>query len=110
MNERIVWIIDDDMVSQFAMKYKIGQSCPTYKVIGFYTVEEALTSIKECLETKIGLPNKILLDLVLPDMNGWYFLNQLKMIQVGIDDLEIYIVSPFPIQWTVNWSGNILWY
>lgn len=38
MDDKIVWIINDDMVSQFAMEYKIGQSWPTYKVIGFYAV------------------------------------------------------------------------
>lgn len=95
MEGRIIWIIDDDMVSQFAIKYKIEQSYQNYQVISFYTVEEALTSIKECVETQIGLPNKLLLDLVLPDMNGWHFLKEIEKIQGRIDGLEIYIVSAF---------------
>jgi len=95
MEGRIIWIIDDDMVSQFAMKYKIEQSYQNYQVISFYTAEEALTSIKECVETQIGLPNKLLLDLVLPDMNGWHFLKEIEKIQGRIDGLEIYIVSAF---------------
>jgi len=95
MKERNVWIIDDDMVSQFAIKYKIEQSYPYNQVIGFYTVEEALSMIKECAEKQKGLPNKILLDLVLPDMNGWQFLKELEKVHGLIDGLEIYIVSAF---------------
>lgn len=95
MEERIIWIIYDDMVSQFAMKYKIEQSYQNCQVISYYTVEDALTSIKKCLEMQIGLPNKLLLDLVLPEMNGWHFLKELEKIQGRIEDLEIYIVSAF---------------
>lgn len=95
MDKEIIWIIDDDMVSQFAIKYKIEQSCPNDQTIGFYTVEEALISIKECLLTQIGVPNKILLDLELPGMNGWQFLKELDTVQGRMDDLEIYIISAF---------------
>ncbi|MCM4166602.1 Cyclic di-GMP phosphodiesterase response regulator RpfG [Arenibacter antarcticus] len=95
MEGNTVWIIDDDMVSQFAMTYKIEQSYPNYQVVGFYTVEEALTMIKACAETQNGLPNIILLDLVLPEINGWDFLEELENIKGRIDGLEIYIVSAF---------------
>ncbi|GBF22242.1 MULTISPECIES: hypothetical protein [Arenibacter] len=60
MDDKIVWIINDDMVSQFAMEYKIGQSWPTYKVIGFYAVLEALTQINQCLETKLTCEHNII--------------------------------------------------
>ena len=95
MEENTVWIIDDDMVSQFAMKYKIAQAYPNYQVFAFYTVEEALTMIKECAETQEGLPNKIILDLVLPEMNGWHFLRELGKLRGHIKSVDIYIVSAF---------------
>ncbi|WP_026809928.1 response regulator [Arenibacter latericius] len=97
MEENTVWIIDDDMVSQFAMVYKIEQSYPNNRVIGFYTVEEALTMIKESSETQCRLPNIILLDLVLPEMNGWHFLSELEKLRGHINSVNIYIyiVSAF---------------
>ncbi|GGW50363.1 response regulator [Arenibacter certesii] len=95
MEGNTIWIIDDDMVSQFAMVYKIEQSYPNNRVVGFYTVEEALTMIKECAETQNGLPNIILLDLVLPEMNGWHFLSELGKLRGHINSVDIYIVSAF---------------
>lgn len=95
MKEKIIWVIDDDMVSQFAMRYKIEQSYQNYLVKGFYSVEEALTAIKECLKMQKDLPNKLILDLVLPGLSGWDFLEELDNLQGNIDALEIYVVSAF---------------
>ena len=63
MREETLWIIDDDMVSQFAIKYKIGQSYPNNRVSTFYSVQEALDALKSCMDGKIEFPQKVLLDL-----------------------------------------------
>ena len=90
-----LWIIDDDMVSQFAMTYKIGQVHPHYNITTFYTVKEALNHLRKCWESKKGLPDKLLLDLGLPDLDGWDFLRELENIGVNISPFDIYIVSAF---------------
>lgn len=90
-----MWIIDDDMVSQFAIKYKIEQSQPNYKVISYYSVEEALDAFRGCLKIQNDLPDKLLLDLVLPGTSGWFFLRELEKIYKGMSSVEIYIVSAF---------------
>jgi len=95
MEGKTLWIIDDDMVSQFAIKYKIGQSYPNNRVFTFYTVQEALDGIRECMENKVGFPDKILLDLGLPVLSGWHFLLELEKIRGSIGPFEIYIVSAF---------------
>lgn len=95
MKQGTVWIIDDDMVSQFALKYKIGQSYPNYRIVCFYTVEEAVIALKECIEQQSSLPDKLLLDLVLPGLNGWHFLEELEKVKNQMAHLEIYIVSAF---------------
>ena len=95
MTGETLWIIDDDMVSQFAIKYKIGQSYPGYKVITFYTVQEALTCLRECSESKLGIPHKVILDLGLPVLTGWHFLEELEKIHGCISPFDIYIVSAF---------------
>lgn len=90
-----LWVIDDDMVSQFAIKYKIQQSIPNCQITEFYSVEEALFALKKCSETKKGLPDKILLDLVLPGMDGWSFLEEIGKIQLRFWPIDIYLVSAF---------------
>lgn len=95
MEGETLWIIDDDMVSQFAMTYKIGQVHPHYNITTFYTVKEALDHLKKCRENQIGLPDKLLLDLGLPDLDGWHFLMELEKIGVNIGPIDIYIVSAF---------------
>jgi len=95
MKGETLWIIDDDMVSQFAIKYKIGQSYPNNKVVTFYTVQEALNALEESLESKLGIPDKIILDLGLPVLTGWHFLGELEKIRGSIRLFEIFIVSAF---------------
>lgn len=95
MDKATVWIIDDDMVSQFAIKYKIGQSYPNFHVVCFYTVEEALLALRECIEKQEVLPDKLLLDLVLPGKDGWHFLEELGKVHDILPHLEVYIVSAF---------------
>ncbi|GGW24375.1 response regulator [Arenibacter certesii] len=95
MEVKTVWIIDDDLVSQFAMTYKIEQSNENYHVEIFNSAEKALAMIKVCEKTLKDMPNIILLDLVLPGLSGWDFLRELEDIQGHTDDLEIYIVSAF---------------
>ncbi len=95
MEKGILWIIDDDMVSQFAIKYKIEQSHSSYKVISYYSVEEALDAIRACLNIPNDLPDKVLLDLELPGTSGWFFLAELEKIYKGMSSMEIYIVSAF---------------
>ncbi|MCK0136095.1 response regulator [Arenibacter sp. S6351L] len=95
MEEGTLWIIDDDMVSQFAMTYKIGQSHPNYRITTFYSVQEALDYLQECREKQIALPHKLLLDLGLPVLSGWDFLVQLEKFNGKANPIDIYIVSSF---------------
>lgn len=90
-----LWVIDDDMVSQFAIRYRIQQSIPNCEIIEFYSVEEALFALHKCSETKTGLPDKILLDLVLPGMDGWSFLEAVGRIPLWSGAVDIYVVSAF---------------
>jgi CheY-like chemotaxis protein len=95
MKVETLWIIDDDMVSQFAIKYKIGQSYPNNRVSTFYSVQESLDALRECIDGKLEFPERILLDLGMPVLTGWHFLGELEKISGSIGEFEIYIVSAF---------------
>ncbi len=91
----IVCIIDDDLVSQFATRYTIEQSNRNCKVISYDDAEEALTSFTDNLQSQKSLPNILLLDLVMPEMDGWAFLEKIEKLLGNDCHIEVYILSAF---------------
>lgn len=91
----IVWIIDDDLVSQFATEYSIQQSNYATTIKSFDKVSESLESLKECISNATGIPHIILLDLVMPEMDGWEFLDQVEKMVGWKDKMNVYIISSF---------------
>ncbi len=95
MEKRIVWIIDDDLVSQFATNYRIEQSFKNCRVIGHSGSMEELAFLKECLRGNRRLPDILLLDLVMPGIDGWSFLKELKKMGGPAKKIEVYVLSAF---------------
>lgn len=89
------WIIDDDLVSQFATEYSIQQSNKVSTVKSFDNASESLNCLKKCIETSKGIPHVILLDLVMPQMDGWEFLDEIKKIVGWEGKVNVYIISSF---------------
>ena len=69
-------IIDDDQVYQLVMRRTIEQSGAIDSVLQFFDGEEALNYFREKQDTPEGLPNLILLDINMPFMDGWQFLDE----------------------------------
>jgi len=95
MKGPMVWIIDDDMVAQFAATYKIGQSCPDHRVLCHDSIEGALTAIGECMNGKDRIPDIVLLDLSFPMLDGWHFLQALEKNGKAVAAIEVFILSTF---------------
>ncbi|WP_149276201.1 response regulator [Pareuzebyella sediminis] len=91
----LVWIIDDDLVSLFAARYGIEQGNPKCRVVDFDSGEVALKVYSDCIQDGKRLPDIILLDLVMPNMSGWDFLDELKTISSKSSKTAIYILSAF---------------
>ena len=91
----VVWIIDDDLVSLFATRYGIEQWDATCKVFDFDNGETALKVYADTLEAGDKIPDIILLDLVMPTMDGWEFLDSFEALQVGAKTTDVYILSAF---------------
>ncbi|HEY4207129.1 MAG TPA: response regulator [Puia sp.] len=87
-------IIDDDQVYQLVMKRAIEQSGKVKDVLQFYDGEEAINYFKEKQQSPEALPELILLDINMPYMDGWQFLDE--FIKIPFKDNYkriIYIVS-----------------
>ncbi len=90
-----VWIIDDDMVSQFATRYSIQQSNTPCRVVTCDGGEEAFEMFSEQFSLNSNTHNIIFLDLVMPGMDGWQFLNQLSRIKGWRNSTDVYVLSAF---------------
>jgi len=91
----VIWIIDDDLVSLFATRYGIEQWDTTCKVFDFDSGETALKVFSDTLEAGDKIPDIILLDLVMPTMNGWEFLERFEALQIDSKTTDVYILSAF---------------
>lgn len=91
----IVWIIEDDLVSQFATEYCIQQANSAATVKSFDKASESLQSFRDCIKNNKGIPQVILLDLVMPQMDGWQFLAEIQKMGGWEDKVNVYIISAF---------------
>jgi CheY-like chemotaxis protein len=90
-----VFVIDDDKVFHFIIKKLFSKNNidinPTFYLNGLEAIEE----IKEKINNGITMPDLILLDINMPIMDGWQFLDEfrkMKKTTVGGKTI-IYLVS-----------------
>lgn len=89
-----ICIIDDDVIFQLLTKKVITDSQLVNQVNVFSNGLEAITYLKSESDNKNKLPDLILLDIFMPIMDGWKFLEQYKLLQSKLNKtIPIYIVS-----------------
>lgn len=82
----VIFIIEDDEFLRKIMSQKLRDAA--YEVVEFITAEEALEAVKE------RKPDLILLDLILPGMDGFHFLECVKANE-GTTSSPVIILSNF---------------
>ena len=86
-------VVDDDFIHQFGMRRMIQRYDPTASVIEFSNGLDAINFFKAPHE-KNELPELIFLDINMPIMNGWEFMEEFAKIRDGLNKkIEIYILS-----------------
>ena len=92
--QKITCIIDDDEIYLFSVKKVLESNNLCDKVLEFRNGYEALTFLTEYQNDHLNLPDVIFLDLNMPVMNGWEFLEEFKKIRPAISkDISLYVVS-----------------
>ncbi len=88
----IACIIDDDPIFVFGAKriMQFADFCTAFMI--FHNGEEALTNLKSIIEAGEKLPDMILLDLNMPIMDGWQFLDEFTKIKTQ-KKITIYIIT-----------------
>ncbi|HSD13957.1 MAG TPA: response regulator [Flavobacterium sp.] len=90
MVQKRICIIDDDPIYQLVTKKLIEKTSLFNDSKSFVNGSEALSYF----ENTGDIPDIILLDIEMPEMDGWDFLNQLLLIEKNFDkEATIYIAS-----------------
>ena len=87
------YLIDDDEMSCYLTRFMLKLQNVVAEIITYNEAEEALLAIKTGLE-KNNLPNLILLDLNMPNMDGWEFLDALTPLEEKLKaKVQIFILT-----------------
>lgn len=88
----IACIIDDDPIYIFGTKkiMQMADFCSSFLV--YNNGQNAIDGLKKIIASKVGIPEVILLDLNMPIMDGWEFLE--RFIEIPCDrKITIFIVT-----------------
>ncbi len=89
-----ICIIDDDKVYTFGVKKIIKNHLPENRVTTYDNGKTAIDAIKKMITNNEDLPDLILLDIDMPEMNGWDFLNEFEMLKDRINKtVNIFVIS-----------------
>jgi len=89
-----ICLIDDDRIYQFTAKRIIELVNPLQKVLVFSNGKEAIDFFSQQRLSNEQLPDVIFLDINMPVMNGWEFLEAYKLVKTELDkQISIYMVS-----------------
>ena len=92
---KTICVIDDDPIYQFLMNKIVLLTKIDIDVISFSNGKEAIDDFQTSLSNNKKLPNIILLDIEMPHMDGWDFMNHIEVLmkEHSLSDIKIYIVS-----------------
>ena len=101
-------IVDDDDIYQFTIKKTIESLNLAKKIIAFSDGEEALDFMIENLNNDEELPDVILLDINMPIMDGFQFMEEYIQIKPKLDKkITIYMVSSSVDQTDIDRANRI---
>lgn len=81
----LAYIIDDDEIIIYLTNKLIMKSEFCNAIETFTGAAEALVRLENAAKTGVNIPDVILFDLNMPEMNGWEFIEAFKKIHFGKD-------------------------
>jgi CheY-like chemotaxis protein len=94
MKKKAIWVIDDDAIYQIIIN-KIIQRSEMFSAISiFKNGKGAIEALQNSLNNNALLPDIILLDINMPIMDGWEFMEEMGSLKSQLrKQIIIYIVS-----------------
>lgn len=89
-----VFVVDDDKIFHFIIKKLLTSNNININPSYFLNGLEALEGLKNKLDTGENQPDLILLDINMPILDGWQFLEEFKKLKDKLKkEITIYIIS-----------------
>ena len=82
MSDHKILLIDDDFMSSTYTSLMLKKIHPRVEVVCFNNAQDGLCFLKDTLQPK---PNYIFLDLNMPEMNGWDFMDEFEKMNLNIE-------------------------
>ena len=94
MKKKKIWVVDDDNIYQIIIKKLIERSEMFSEISSFKNGKDAIDELYNSTENNGGIPDIILLDINMPIMDGWEFMDELGVLKPKINaEIMVYIVS-----------------
>ena len=91
---KTIFIIDDDNMYQMLLSRTIRKINDQLNIVSFTNGEEALEHFKELFNQNSTLPDLVLVDINMPVLDGWQFLDDLEIIRPGYkNEIPVYLIS-----------------
>lgn len=89
-----VFVIDDDDIYQYLTQKELEKSQRVKTIRTFSDGIKALNYLKETGEDLSNLPHIIFLDVNMPILSGWTFIEELRLLRLSnLSAIKIYIIS-----------------
>ncbi len=92
---KLILIVDDDYVYKLVTRRMISLCCSNAEIIFAENGREAINILQASIQDASSrLPDIILLDIEMPEMNGWEFLRTFSSLPgTAVNGIEIYVAS-----------------
>ena len=89
-----VWVIDDDPINNIVFKKLSKFTNFSDEIIDFISAADALDCLQQLVERGNGIPDAIFLDIRMPIVSGWDFVDRLAEINyINVQATTIYMLT-----------------
>ncbi len=89
-----ILLVDDDDVYLFIAKHIFKKLSENLNVESFTDGEQALNFFKDCVKYNHNTPDVLLLDINMPYLDGWGFLEEYEKLRPNLNEkINVYLVT-----------------